>query len=88
MNQNHTPNLTIARRHQRRLWLIAKINKERPSVAVDRAINWFFEMEEFSALERGYDDPTVSAYAEELANLIGFEMIDDDGDRIIPAHKR
>ncbi len=80
--------ITIARVDQRRMVLIARILKKRPSEAVASAMRLYYMYNEYSAIERGFDDPTVSHYAEELCALIGFDMLDDEGRPLVPAHRR
>lgn len=79
--------ITIAPADQQRLRLIARINGQRPSQAVPAAMRLYYMYNEYAAIERGYDDPVLSPFAEELCRLIGFEHVDDDGNPAIPAHR-
>lgn len=80
--------IAIAPTDQKRIALIAKIHRQRPSVIVAAAMRLYYDFNEYAAIEEGYEDPEVSGHAEELCKLIGFVLEDDDGEPAVPAHKR
>lgn len=88
MTKRSGRSVTIAPRDQERIWLIARIDGNRPSAAAAAAMRLYYQLHEYHAIEVGYDDPELSPYAEQLCELIGFTPIDEDGKPAIPAHRR
>lgn len=80
--------VTVAPRDQQRVALLAKLEGCRPSEVVAAALRLYYQLHEYWAIERGYDDPEISTYAEELCRLIGFDMVDEDDRPMVPAHRR